>query len=192
MNPAASGASTRVQYSDPNFPAMIRRIASRAWHSGQCDSTAAEGDWGGSVSISIMGCAICKIGSERFQAKSRPVRVKKTRQIKNPEPRFDSIETEKALGCRLFRLRYLAGCRVALQLELVDLGLRVRDGGLGVVPGKADFERGKRNAIDDHGVQVRPPDTGVPKAFSSLESLDFKAVMVALHVVAPAVFRVEG
>jgi glycosyltransferase involved in cell wall biosynthesis len=35
---------------------------------------------------------------ERFQAKWRPVRVKKTRQIKNPEPRFDSIETEKALA----------------------------------------------------------------------------------------------
>src|SRR5216683_3534897 len=38
---------------------------------------------------------------ERFQAKAcpgldpgwRPVRVKKTRQVKNPEPRFDSIET---------------------------------------------------------------------------------------------------
>jgi hypothetical protein len=28
----------------------------------------------------------------------RPVRVKKTRQIKNPEPRFDSIETEEALA----------------------------------------------------------------------------------------------
>ena len=27
----------------------------------------------------------------------RPVRVKKTRQNKNLEPRFDSIETEKAL-----------------------------------------------------------------------------------------------
>jgi hypothetical protein len=27
----------------------------------------------------------------------RPVRVKKTRQIKNLEPRFDSIETKKAL-----------------------------------------------------------------------------------------------
>jgi hypothetical protein len=27
----------------------------------------------------------------------RPVRVKKTRQIKNLEPRFDSIETERAL-----------------------------------------------------------------------------------------------
>src|SRR5258708_6750961 len=35
---------------------------------------------------------------ERFQTKWRPVRVKKTRQIKNLEPRFDSIETEKALA----------------------------------------------------------------------------------------------
>jgi D-alanyl-lipoteichoic acid acyltransferase DltB (MBOAT superfamily) len=35
---------------------------------------------------------------ERFPAKWRPVRVKKTRQNKNPEPRFDSIETEKALA----------------------------------------------------------------------------------------------
>src|SRR5713101_4373545 len=45
---------------------------------------------------------------ERFQAKAcpgldpgwKPVRVKKTRQIKNLEPRFDSIETEKALASR--------------------------------------------------------------------------------------------
>jgi hypothetical protein len=43
---------------------------------------------------------------ERFQAKTcpgldpgwRPVCVKKTRQINNPEPRFDSIETERALA----------------------------------------------------------------------------------------------
>jgi hypothetical protein len=35
---------------------------------------------------------------ERFQAKWKPVRVKKTRQIKNPGPRFDSIETERALA----------------------------------------------------------------------------------------------
>jgi hypothetical protein len=34
---------------------------------------------------------------ERFQAKWRPVRVKKTRQIKDLEPCFDSIETERAL-----------------------------------------------------------------------------------------------
>src|SRR5205823_9993619 len=32
---------------------------------------------------------------ERFQAKWIPVRIKKTRQIKNLEPRFDSIETER-------------------------------------------------------------------------------------------------
>src|SRR6266404_5372364 len=54
------------------------------------------------------------------------------------------------LGGRLF-LRYLAECRVALQPELVDLGFRVRDGGLGVVPCKADFEGRKRNAVDGHG-----------------------------------------
>jgi hypothetical protein len=40
-------------------------------------------------------CTVLK----RFQAKWKPVRVKKTRQIKNLEPRFDSIEAEKALEC---------------------------------------------------------------------------------------------
>jgi methylated-DNA-[protein]-cysteine S-methyltransferase len=35
--------------------------------------------------------------TERFPAKWSPVRVKKTRQIKNLEPRSDSIGTEKAL-----------------------------------------------------------------------------------------------
>ena len=34
---------------------------------------------------------------ERFPAKWKPVRVKKTRQIKNLEPRSDSIGTETAL-----------------------------------------------------------------------------------------------
>jgi hypothetical protein len=38
----------------------------------------------------------------RFQAKWKPVRVKKTRQIENPEPRFDSIEAEKALELPFF------------------------------------------------------------------------------------------
>src|SRR6202049_2844137 len=36
--------------------------------------------------------------TERFQAKWKPVRVEKTSQLKNLDPRFDSIETEKALG----------------------------------------------------------------------------------------------
>jgi hypothetical protein len=34
---------------------------------------------------------------ERIRTKWQPLRVKKTRQVKNLEPRFDSIETEKAL-----------------------------------------------------------------------------------------------
>src|SRR5882724_5402901 len=46
---------------------------------------------------------------ERFQAKACPgldpgwipVRLKKTRQIRNPGPRFDAIETEKARGHRI-------------------------------------------------------------------------------------------
>jgi hypothetical protein len=33
-----------------------------------------------------------------FSSEVDPVRVKKTRQTRNLEPRFDSIETEKALG----------------------------------------------------------------------------------------------
>jgi hypothetical protein len=37
---------------------------------------------------------------ERFRAKWMPVRVKKTRQNKNLEPRSDSIKTEKALAIR--------------------------------------------------------------------------------------------
>jgi hypothetical protein len=37
---------------------------------------------------------------ERFRAKWIPVRVKKTRQNKNLEPRSDPIGTEKALALR--------------------------------------------------------------------------------------------
>src|SRR5271170_7486871 len=46
-------------------------------------------------------CTTCRIGLERFQAKWIPVRDKKKRQtknLKNLEPRSDSIGTEKALG----------------------------------------------------------------------------------------------
>jgi hypothetical protein len=37
------------------------------------------------------------LAARAFSSEVKPVRVKKTRQIKNLEPRFDSIETEKAL-----------------------------------------------------------------------------------------------
>ncbi len=40
---------------------------------------------------------IRRVALERFRAKWIPVRVKKTRQNENPEPRSDSIGTEKAL-----------------------------------------------------------------------------------------------
>jgi hypothetical protein len=49
-------------------------------------------------------------GTERFQAKWLPVRVKKTRQIKNLESRFDSIEAGVSACEALRRARGLARC----------------------------------------------------------------------------------
>jgi hypothetical protein len=37
------------------------------------------------------------VSAKAFSSQAGPVRVKKTRQIKNPELRFDSIETEMVL-----------------------------------------------------------------------------------------------
>jgi hypothetical protein len=50
--------------------------------------------WG----VAVIGRAMDSTGIlplKRFPAKWQPVRVKKTRQSKNPEPRFDSIEAER-------------------------------------------------------------------------------------------------
>jgi hypothetical protein len=63
-------------------------------------------------------------------------------------------------------------------VEIVDAGLRIRDRGIALGPGETDLELGKRDAIDDDRVLVRPPDPGVPEASSSLESLDLKAVVI--------------
>ena len=50
---------------------------------------------------------------ERFQAKWKPVRVEKTRQIENPEPRFDFIETEGALVPKMKAARTEKALRAA-------------------------------------------------------------------------------
>src|ERR1700723_3203800 len=51
---------------------------------------------------------------ERFRAKWIPVRVKKTRQNKNLEPRSDSIGTEKALALDI------TGCSVKTDARGMD------------------------------------------------------------------------
>src|SRR5438445_7435032 len=51
------------------------------------------------------GMIVPSSAPERFQAKWIPVRVKKTRQTKNLEPRFDSIEMEKALVLKIAATR---------------------------------------------------------------------------------------
>jgi hypothetical protein len=51
----------------------------------------------------------------RFQAKWEPVRARQTPKIRNPEPRFNSIETEKATGVdrnHMFRIIVLSAITV--------------------------------------------------------------------------------
>src|SRR3984893_1943839 len=73
-------------------------------------------------------------GLKRFQAGRKPVRVKKTRQIKNLEPRFDSIEAEKAL----VRIQNLNANLMAFP-SLVPTLTSLRAGGLGI--GRASQRR---------------------------------------------------
>ena len=50
-----------------------------------------------------------------------------------------------------FGLEHLPG--ILLELELVDLNLGIGDGGIGIRPREADFERRKRNAVTSYGRQ---------------------------------------
>ena len=76
---------------------------------------------------------------KRFRAKWKPVRVKKTRQIKNLEPRFDSIET-----------------------GLWDVNPQMADVRFGAHSGlKSDIARGPKSA--KHGscrAKKKPPEGG--------------------------------
>jgi hypothetical protein len=80
-------------------------------------------------------------------------------------------------------------CRVSPQLQPLDLSFGIRDGGSGVGPGEADFERGKRYPVDDDGPHIRPPDPGVPQTCASLEGFDLKTIMV--HGAPPGVSGVK-
>ena len=64
---------------------------------------------GGAITVSQARNPMAKTAPlERFRAKWKPVRVKKTRQNKNLEPRSDSIGTEKALANELDANRFAA------------------------------------------------------------------------------------
>jgi hypothetical protein len=48
-------------------------------------------------------CRICRrLAVRAFSGEGGPVRVRKAHQTEYPEPRFDSIETEKALARPIF------------------------------------------------------------------------------------------
>ena len=46
-----------VQYSEPDRPGMTRITARCALHAGQLDSTVADGEWAGLISVSGIGCS---------------------------------------------------------------------------------------------------------------------------------------
>ena len=56
--------------------------------------------WSALAMVIWLGWALPTRSTERFPAKWMPVRVKKTRQKKEPEPRSDSIGTERALAAK--------------------------------------------------------------------------------------------
>src|SRR5437763_11488240 len=74
------------------------------------------------------------------------------------------------------------GYSLAAQHEAVDMALGVRDRLFGIVPGKADIEGGKGNAVDHHRLLVGPADPRVPQPFSRLEGFDVKTVIEAAHL----------
>jgi hypothetical protein len=141
---------------------MTRRIASGASHSGQPDSSVAEGGWVGSVVVSLMGCGPF---SKQVRAFSSEVET------------GSHQENASTLGRGSLLLRHLVR-HVSLEPQPLDLILRIRDGVVGIMPCEADFERGKRNPVDDEGLHIRPLDPGVPQTRSSLERFDLKAIMV--------------
>src|SRR6185437_4595440 len=77
-------------------------------------------------------------------------------------------------------------------LEAVDVMLGVRDGGVRVVPGEADFECGEGVAVDDEGALVGAADAGVPEAAAGFERLDVVTLVKAGHGRFPGLFRPKG
>jgi hypothetical protein len=75
----------------------------------------------------------------------RPVRVK-TRQIENLEPRFDSIETEKAL--EIASGRYVSASGGRFKYDNRGTGLSVPSGAKERVPDAGKNEDGKAEADD--------------------------------------------
>src|SRR5436305_1356493 len=150
----------------------------RVQHNGQSGRSPSGIDWfglgWGSDSCSRMTYSL---STRSVFERTLSVRVKKNATTTMNEFRLQLPGS----GGYLFGLRRLSGCRVSFQLKLVDLADRIGDGGFGIRPRKADFERRKQDAIDNHGFQVRAGYPGMPQASSRLKGFDPKAVMVALH-----------
>src|SRR5215207_2334240 len=68
------------------------------------------------------------------------------------------------------------------RLEAIDVVLGMRDRLFGIGPGEPDFERCKRQAVDDNRFLVGAPDPRVPKTLAGLKGFDVKSVVEGGHV----------
>src|SRR5207245_11750366 len=78
-------------------------------------------------------------------------------------------------------MRYSLGCSLAAQAEAVDVALGIRNRLFGIVPGKADVERGKGDAVDHDRLLIRPADPRMPQTLAGPEGFNVKAVVKAGH-----------
>src|SRR5689334_8709115 len=98
----------------------------------------------------------------QYSAPARPPMTRKTLSWPPQSGQFDRTAAVELISeSSMASLRFLFDDHAAL-VEIVDAGLGVADRRFPVGPGKTDFQLGKRNAVDDHGLVIRPPDPGVP------------------------------
>ena len=67
------------------------------------------------------------------------------------------------------------------------MGFRIRDRRIRIGPGKAEFERRKRHAIDDDRREIGSLNPGVPLPSPRFERLNFKAAVN--HGVSPGMIQ---
>src|SRR5579859_7716188 len=111
----------------------------------------------------------------QYSAPARPPITRSTRSWPSQSGQLDRTSAEE-----FDLVSYMSRPPLLLRhhgspVEVIDAGLGVGDGGLGVRPGEADLELGKRDAVDDDGFGVLAADSGVPKSLAEFKSVDFKA-----------------
>ena len=73
--------------------------------------------------------------------------------------------------------------------EAIDVVLGVRNRGVAIRPGEADFHGRKQHAVDGNRAEIGAADTGVLKSLAGFEGFNVKAVVDRRHNVVPEMSR---